>query len=47
MFLKWYERKALEMMVVERTTTHTVYEFYMRYSYGWSDWRWLYGHEVS
>jgi len=20
---------------------------YMRYSYGWSDWRWVYGHTVT
>jgi hypothetical protein len=47
MFLKWFERKSLEMMIVDRTTTYVVYEFYMRYSYGWTDYRWLYGHEVT
>jgi hypothetical protein len=46
-FLRWYNRKPLEMMQIDETTTYITYEFYMRYSYGWTDWRWLYGHQVS
>jgi len=46
-FLRWYNRKPLDMMQVDETTTHVTYEFYMRYSYGWTDWRWLYGHAVA
>jgi phage major head subunit gpT-like protein len=46
-FLRWYNRKKLEMEIVEQTTTHVIYEFYMRYSYGWVDWRFVYGNEVT
>lgn len=46
-FLRWYNRKNLEMEIVEQTTTHVIYEFYMRYSYGWVDWRFAYGNDVA
>ena len=45
--LKWYERTPLEITVADQTATEAVYEAYMRYSYGWDDWRWIYGHNVS
>jgi len=45
--LKWYERTPLEITVQDQTATEAVYEAYMRYSYGWDDWRWVYGHNVS
>lgn len=45
--LKWYERTPLEITVAEQNATEAVYEAYMRYSYGWDDWRWVYGHNVS
>ena len=45
--LKWYERTPLEISVADQTATEAVYEAYMRYSYGWDDWRWVYGHNVS
>ena len=45
--LKWYERTPLEITVQDQTATEAVYEAYMRYSYGWDDWRWIYGHNVS
>lgn len=45
--LRWYDRVALEFMMVDETSVHVVYEARMRYSFGWDDWRWVYGHEVS
>ena len=45
--LKWYNRVMLEVMIVEEATTHVVYEFRSRYSYGWIDPRWIFGHEVT
>jgi len=45
--LKWYNRTPLEISVADQTATEAVYEAYMRYSYGWDDWRWVYGHNVS
>lgn len=45
--LKWYTRSPLEITVLDQTSTEAVYEAYMRYSYGWDDWRWIYGNQVS
>lgn len=47
--LYWFDRVPVEFSVDPKS----VYELklrtrgYMRYSYGWSDWRWIYGHEVT
>lgn len=46
-YLRWYNRTPLEMRVVEQTTTHVLYEFYMRYSFGWVDPRFVYGNAVG
>lgn len=43
----WYEREALEVMMVDESTTHVVYELKLHYSFGVDDWRWIYGHEVA
>lgn len=45
--LKWYERVPLEIRLVDESTTEAVYEAYMRYSFGWDDWRWVYGNNVT
>jgi phage major head subunit gpT-like protein len=45
--LYWYNRAPLQFMLVHETTTELVYEAYMRYSYGWTDWRWVLGSEVA
>lgn len=45
--LKWYDRTPIEISVSQQTSTEATYEAYMRYSYGWDDWRWVYGHNVS
>lgn len=47
--LKWVEREALNMGVDMPTQTDANYYAgaRMRYDYGWSDWRWVYGHAVS
>lgn len=49
MFLKWYERVPLEFAMDPTSDFNLVarYRGYMRYSYGWSDWRWIYGHNVT
>lgn len=49
MFLNWFDRVDLEF-AADPTGDYNVmarYRGYMRYSYGWSDWRWVYGHEVA
>lgn len=44
--LYWFNRVALYNEIVERATTHVVYEFRMRYSYGFIDPRFVYGNQV-
>lgn len=47
--LNWFDRVPLEF-AVDPTSDYNLmarYRGYMRYSYGWSDWRWIYGHEVT
>lgn len=45
--VNWYEREAMQVMLVDETTTHIVYEAKLHYSYGVDDARWIYGHEVA
>ena len=45
--LRWYDRVPLEIRLIDETTTEAVYEAYMRYSFGWDDWRWVYGNNVT
>lgn len=45
--LKWYERSMLEITVVGESTTESVFEAYMRYSFGFDDWRWVFGNNVT
>lgn len=45
--LRWYDRVGVEFMMTDENSVKIVYEARMRYSYGWDDWRWVYGHEVS
>ena len=44
--LFWFNRVSLYNEIVERATTHVVYEFRMRYSYGFIDPRFIYGNAV-
>ena len=44
--LFWFDRVPLYNEIVERATTHVVYEFRMRYSYGFIDPRFVYGNQV-
>ena len=49
MYLNWYDRVAMEF-AMDPTSDFTLesrFRGYMRYSYGWDDWRWIYGHEVA
>jgi phage major head subunit gpT-like protein len=45
--LFWYNRAPLEFMIVDETTTEIKLEAYMRYSFGFVDWRWIYGQNPS
>lgn len=48
-YLRWFDRIPLEF-AMDPTSDFTLearYRGYMRYSYGWSDWRWVYGHDVT
>jgi hypothetical protein len=45
----WFDRVAPELAIDPTGDYNLVarYRGYMRYSYGWDDFRWIYGHEVS
>ena len=45
--LLWYNRVNLEFIDVREDAVNVQVDARMRYSYGWTDWRWIYGHEVS
>ena len=47
--LMWIDRVALEFTMDPASDFNLEARFrgYMRYSYGWSDWVWVYGHAVS
>ena len=49
LYLNWFNRVPLEFAADPTGDFNLIarYRAYMRYSYGWSDWRWLYGHEVA
>lgn len=48
-YLLWFDRVPLEMAMdpTSEFDLEARWRIYMRYSYGWSDWRWVYGHQVS
>ena len=47
--LMWLDRVPLEFTMDPTSDFNLEAKFrgYMRYSYGWSDWPWIYGHSVS
>lgn len=48
-FLNWFDRTPIEF-AMDPSSDYMLkasYRGYMRYSYGWSDWRWVYGHAVT
>jgi len=46
--LEWYDRIPLEFgQEMSFDTFVAKYRSYMRYGYGWNDWRWIYGHNVA
>lgn len=49
LYLNWFDRVPLEFQMDPTSDFSLEARFrgYMRYSYGWSDWRWVYGHVVS
>jgi len=48
MFLNWYDRIPLEFFQDKSFDTLIAkYAAYCRFSFGFSDWRWVYGHNVS
>ena len=49
MYVNWFDRVPMEFEN-DKTGDYNLinnYRGYMRYSFGWSDWRWVYGHEVA
>lgn len=47
-FLNWYDRVSLEFFQDKSFDTLIAkYASYMRFSLGWSDWRWIMGHNVT
>ena len=48
MMLDWFNRVVLQINPkVEDKTIQASWIAYMRYSFGWSDWKWIFGNEVS
>lgn len=49
LYLNWFNRVNLELKMDPTSDYNLVSKWraYMRYSYGWSDWRWIYGHNVT
>ena len=49
LYLNWFDRAPLEFAMDPTSDFRLEARFrgYMRYSYGWSDWRWVYGHTVT
>lgn len=49
MYLNWFDRVPLEFAMDPTSDFNLISKWrgYMRYSYGWSDWRWVYGHAVA
>lgn len=48
MFLKWFDRIPVEFNKDKDFDTYvSKWSCYTRYSYGFSDWKWIYGHQVS
>jgi hypothetical protein len=49
MYLNWFDRTPLEFAMDPTSDFRLEARFrgYMRYSYGWSDWRWIYGNNVT
>jgi phage major head subunit gpT-like protein len=49
LYLNWFDRVPLEFAADPTSDYQLVAKFraYMRYSYGWSDYRWVYGHNVT
>jgi len=45
----WFNRVSPEIGISTLTNPrfNAIYDGYMRYSYGWDDFRWIYGHSVS
>lgn len=47
-FLQWFDRIPLEFNQDKDFDTYIAkYSCYMRYTYGWSDWKWIYGQLVT
>lgn len=48
-FLLWYDRVPMEFTLDPQSdfNLRALYRAYMRYSYGWINWTWLYGHNVT
>lgn len=49
MSLDWFDREpvSIKPRAGDDTTYVAYWRAYMRYSYGWSDWRWVYGNNPS
>ena len=49
MYLNWFNREPLSFAADPTSDYNLKAKFrgYMRYSYGWSDWRFVYGHNVA
>lgn len=41
--VNWYNREVVVPMLIDEDTTHLTYELKLHYSFGFDDWRWIYG----
>lgn len=48
-FLLWFDRVAMEFTLDPGSDFNlmALYRAYMRYSFGWIDWKWVFGHSVA
>lgn len=47
MLVNWYEREAFQIMKTYEDTVFIRWQAKLHYSFGWDDWRWIYGHNPS
>jgi hypothetical protein len=45
--VNWYNRERHQIMLLDESTTHIRYEIKLHYSFGFDDWRFIYGHNPA
>lgn len=45
--VNWYEREPFQLMLVKEDTVSITWQAKLHYSFGFDDWRWIYGHNPA